>query len=136
MVPTGRVALGVIAAGVGWLSLYRPLRWGATPEEATGSMPGDDVVPAPTFNATRAVTVHAPGEAIWPWIVQIGFGRAGWYAYDVVDNLGRRSSDRVIPELQHIAVGDLVPMGPARTPACGSRRSNRTGGPCGRTPTH
>lgn len=113
-VTAGRVALGVIAAGVGWLGLYRPwhLRWGATPEEVTRRLPGDDVVPAPTFNATRAVTVDTRPEAIWPWIVQIGFGRAGWYTYDALDNLGRRSADRIIPELQHIAVGDLVPMGP------------------------
>jgi hypothetical protein len=93
------------------------------------------VVPAPSFNAIRAVTVHARPEAIWPWIVQIGFGRAGWYTYDLLDNLGRHSADRIIPELQHIAVGDLVPMGPARAPACGSRRSTRTGGYCGQTPT-
>jgi hypothetical protein len=70
MVTAGRVALGVIVAGVGWLGLYRPwhLRWGATPEEVARRLPGDDVLPAPTFNATRAVTVHTPPEAIWPWI--------------------------------------------------------------------
>lgn len=114
MVTAGRVAVGVVATGVGWLGMYRSwhLRWGATPEEVARSMPGDGIVPAPTFNATRAVTVHARPEAIWPWIVQIGFGRAGWYTYDVLDNLARPSADRIIPELQHIAVGDLVPMGP------------------------
>jgi hypothetical protein len=75
-------------------------------------MMGDEVVPSPTFNATRAVTIDASPEAIWPWLVQIGFGRAGWYSYDLLDNLGRHSSDDVVPELQHIAVGDLVPLGP------------------------
>lgn len=106
-------ALGAIALGV-FAVWYRPwsLAWGATDAEVRRPMPGDDVVRAPTFNATRAVTVDAPAEAIWPWIVQIGFGRAGWYSYDVLDNLGRPSAERVVPELQHLAVGDLVPLGP------------------------
>lgn len=110
----GWVLLLVVLTGSGFFRLYRPwqLRWGATPEEVGRGMPGDEVVPAPTFNATRAVTVEATPEAIWPWIVQIGFGRAGWYTYDLLDNMGRRSAEELIPELQHIEVGDLVPMGP------------------------
>ncbi|MDA8216294.1 MAG: hypothetical protein M0Z94_01605 [Dehalococcoidales bacterium] len=75
-------------------------------------MPGDEVVARPTFNATRAVTVEARPEAIWPWLVQIGCQRAGWYSYDLVDNLGSPSAERIIPELQHLEVGDLVPMSP------------------------
>ncbi len=95
-----------------YLAVIRPwqLRWGATDEEVARLMPGDDVVRRPTFNATRAVTVKARPEHIWPWIVQIGFGRAGWYSYDLIDNLGRRSAERVIPELQQVRVGDLVPI--------------------------
>lgn len=108
-----QVALAAIAVGV-FAVWYRPwsLTWGATDAEVRRAMPGDDVVRAPTFNATRAVTVDAPAEAIWPWIVQIGFGRAGWYSYDILDNLGRPSAERLVPELQHLAVGDLVPLGP------------------------
>jgi hypothetical protein len=75
-------------------------------------MPGDDVVSRPTFNATRAVTVGRRPDDIWPWIVQIGFGRGGWYSYDLLDNLGRHSAERIVPELQHTEVGDLIPMGP------------------------
>jgi hypothetical protein len=75
-------------------------------------MPGDEVVPRPSFNATRAVTIVARPEEIWPWMVQIGFGRAGWYSYDLLDNMGRHSAERIVPELQHIEVGDLVPLGP------------------------
>ncbi len=63
-----------------------------------------------SFVATRAITVHACPEHVWPWLVQIGFNRAGWYSYDLLDNLGRRSAERVIPELQAIAVGDWIPM--------------------------
>lgn len=102
------------AAGLTFAYLYRPwhLRWGATEEEFLSNLPGDEVVRDPTFSATRAVTVEAPLEDVWPWIAQIGFGRAGWYSYDLLDNLGRHSSETVIPSLQEIHVGDVVPMGP------------------------
>jgi hypothetical protein len=69
-------------------------------------------LPRPVFNATRAVTVNARPEDIWPWLVQIGFGRAGWYSYDVLDNLGRHSSEEILPEYQHLEPGDLIPLGP------------------------
>jgi len=110
------VLIGLVVVGVGFFGLYRPwhLRWGATREELERTMPGDEVVSAPIFDATRAVTVEAGPEAIWPWIAQIGFGRAGWYTYDLLDNLGRRSAERLVPELQHIEAGQLVPMGPGK----------------------
>ncbi|MEA2510180.1 MAG: hypothetical protein QOG21_2262 [Actinomycetota bacterium] len=106
------VASGVIAGGC--FLFLRPwqLNWGATREEIARSMPGDEVVTRPTFNATRAVTVDALPEAIWPWLVQIGFGRAGWYSYDLLDNFGHHSAETIVPELQHIHVGDPIPMGP------------------------
>jgi hypothetical protein len=107
--------LPILGIGLGvYLRVIRPwqLRWGATDDEVRRAMPGDELVARPSFNATRAVTVAAPPSVIWPWIVQIGFGRAGWYSYDLLDNLGRRSSRRIIPELQHLAPGDIVPMGP------------------------
>jgi hypothetical protein len=115
MLRIGSVVVAVALSGIGFFALYRPwhLRWGATPEEVARGLPGDEVVRAPTFSATRAVTVEERPEAIWPWIVQIGFGRAGWYSYDALDNLGHHSAERIIPELQHIEVGDLIPVGPA-----------------------
>jgi hypothetical protein len=57
-------------------------------------MPGDTAVELPTYNATRAVSIEAAPEEIWPWIVQMGVGRAGWYSYDWIDNLGRKSAGR------------------------------------------
>lgn len=66
----------------------------------------------PTFNATRAISIDAAPEAVWPWLVQVGVTRAGWYSYDLLDNLGRRSARRIIPELQHLEEGDVVPMSP------------------------
>jgi hypothetical protein len=96
------------------LALIRPwqLRWGATDEEIERSMPGDNIVPKPSFNATRAVTVNAPANNIYPWIVQMGINRAGWYSYDLLDNLARKSAENILPEYQNLKIGDLVPMSP------------------------
>lgn len=97
-----------------YLVFVRPwqARWGATDEEVARRLPGDDVVPRPSFNATRAITIAAPPEAVWPWILQIGSRRAGWYSLDWLDNAGIPSTDRIIPELQCMDVGDFVPMTP------------------------
>ena len=88
----------------------RHLRWGATNAELAGEMPGDEIVPNPSFNTTRAITIEAPPEAVWPWLVQIGFGRAGFYSYDLFDNAGRPSAETILPEYQSPKVGDWVPM--------------------------
>lgn len=97
-----------------YLFVVRPrqLRWGATDEELARSVTGDDVVTQPTFDATRAVSVNARPEQIWPWLLQIGCKRAGWCSYDWIDNVGIPSAERIIPELQHLDVGDIVPMSP------------------------
>jgi hypothetical protein len=86
------------------------LRWGATDAEVASSMPGDELLRDPSFDATRAITIAAPPEAVWPWLVQVGFGRAGWYSYDVLDNLGRPSATSVLPDQQSLEIGDRVPM--------------------------
>jgi len=88
------------------------LTWGSTPGELSRSLPGDDLVKRPTFNATRAITIAAPPQEVWPWLVQVGVTRAGWYSYDILDNLGHHSARRIIPELQNLAPGDIVPMSP------------------------
>jgi hypothetical protein len=102
------------AAAAAYLVWIRPwqLRWGATDEEVARPMPGDDLVAQPHFNATRAVTVRGGPEHIWPWLLQMGIGRAGWYSYDIVDNLGRPSARQILPEYQEPRVGALVPMSP------------------------
>ena len=112
-----RTGLGllVIAAGAAaYVKAWRPWqqRWGATDEEVARPLPGDDMVPATTFNATRAISIGAPPERVWPWLVQVGTKRAGWYSYDLLDNLGQRSARRIIPELQGLVAGDVVPMSP------------------------
>lgn len=97
-----------------YFTLFRPwqLRWGATDAEVKRSMPGDEIVDKPSFNATRAVTIHAPAQNIYPWIVQMGVSRAGWYSYDLLDNLGRRSAESILPKHQNIQVGDVIPLSP------------------------
>ena len=88
----------------------RHLRWGATDAEVDGPMPGDEIVPKASFSATRALSIEAPPDSVWPWIVQLGFGRAGFYSYDIFDNAARPSADRILPEYQDPHVGDWVPM--------------------------
>lgn len=97
-----------------YFGFYRPwqVRWGATDEEVGRRMPGDEIVVGPTLNATRAVTINAPPHCIWPWLVQMGCKRGGWYSYDWIDNLGRPSADRIMPEYQHLETGQIVPMSP------------------------
>lgn len=75
-------------------------------------MPGDEIQANPTFNATRAVTIDAAPESIWPWLVQMGYGRAGFYSYDWIDNDGIASADRILSEYQTLKVGDLIPVAP------------------------
>jgi hypothetical protein len=86
------------------------LRWGASDAEVAVPMPGDELVPRSSFTATRAVTIDAPPEAVWPWLVQLGCRRAGWYTYDLFDNAGYSSANRILPEHQNLKVGDWVPM--------------------------
>ena len=84
--------------------------WGATPVERTAAMAGDALIVRPHFVATRAITIDAPPHAVWPWIVQMGYDRAGWYSYDLLDNHGRHSAERIEPRWQHVHTGDPVPM--------------------------
>ncbi len=82
-------------------------------------MPGDALIPSPTEMSMQAVTVNAPPEDIWPWLVQMGTGRGGLYSYDWLDRLfgflDRPSATRILPEFQRLAVGDRIPWGRAGT---------------------
>ena len=85
----------------------------ATHLERTGRLPGDSLIPQPIASITHATTIRRPPRDVWPWLVQMGAGtRAGWYSYDFIDNGRRPSADRIVPELQTIAVGTLVPAVP------------------------
>ncbi len=110
-------ALGVLTFVA--LRRYRAwhLHWGATASEVGGPMPGDDLLSSAQFVATRAITIDAAPDQVWPWLVQVGFGRAGFYSYDWVDNLGRPSATTILPEFQRVSPGDLAaPMTERVTP--------------------
>lgn len=102
--------LRAVAADTPWFALAPLLRpwhrtWGATPAEVAAAMPGDELLPHAQYRSTRAITISARPHDVWPWLVQVGCRRAGWYANDLLDNFGRPSSRTIIPELQHLAVG-------------------------------
>lgn len=110
-------ALAAAAAAAGYVLALRPwlLRWGATAQEAAGPLPGDELVPTPRLQSTRAVSISAPPSVVWPWLVQMGSGRGGMYSYDFLENavgLDMHSADRILPEFQQLAVGDVIPLSP------------------------
>jgi hypothetical protein len=100
--------LMLLAGGYARLARPRMARWGADDDEVAGAMPGDSEVPGPQFAVTRAVTIAAPPEAVWPWIVQIGYHRAGWYAHDLFDNDDIPSAETILPEFQHLEIGQMI----------------------------
>jgi hypothetical protein len=95
-------------------------RWGADVEEVAAALPGDELVPARRLGYTRAITIDAPVDAVWPWIAQIGQGRGGLYSYDGLENLfGCRihSAHTVLSAHQRLRPGDLVRLGPDGYPS-------------------
>jgi hypothetical protein len=119
-----KLFLGLLAAASGAYLVRRlGLRWGATDTEVHRSLQGDDVVPHPVLETTHAITIRAPRVTIWPWLVQMGYHRAGWYTdgwYLLVDKYLFRierplSAEHILPQFQHLAVGDTLPDGPPGT---------------------
>ena len=122
--------VGVLAAIEGaalilWHFLATPLigrkrrRWRTEGTEATGPLPGDELVPAPKWAYTLAVSIDAPPERVWPWIAQIGQGRGGFYTYQTLENLlGCRinNTTEILPEHQHPAAGDHIYLHPTAPP--------------------
>jgi hypothetical protein len=87
----------------------------ATAAERHRLLPADEMVPDPIFTSTHAITIDAPPDEVWPWIAQMGAGRAGWYSWDLIDNGGRPSARRIVPELQTVVPGDIMPAVPHAT---------------------
>jgi hypothetical protein len=109
LVLTGAAALSVVT--LRWSALH----WGATTEESRDHLPGDEIVPDPGLVATRAITIEAPPEDVWSWLVQIGADRGGFYSYDRLENLAGcrlHSADSVVEDWQHLAPGDVVRLHP------------------------
>jgi hypothetical protein len=93
------------------------LTWGATAEEVSRKLPGDELLPEASLVSTRAVTIDAPTASVWPWLVQMGSGRGGAYTYDWIENLlglHMHSARQILPQFQELKVGDELPLGPGR----------------------
>jgi hypothetical protein len=109
------------SAMIAGITLTRRLarRSGATASEVYRELPGDELVPHPCIETTRAITLHAPMANVWPWVVQVGYHRGGWYTNPRLDKLiwhiDNPSADRILPQFQHVQVGDIVPDGPEGT---------------------
>ena len=87
----------------------------ATQEERSRKLPGDELIPVPLASLTHAITIERPRRLVWPWLLQMGADRAGWYSYDALDNGGRHSADMVIPDLLDVKVGSTMPALPGES---------------------
>lgn len=94
------------------LAIGASLQIRATPDEYARTLAGDDLIPQPIGSVNHAITIHRPPHDVWPWLAQMGAGRAGWYAYDFIDNGGHHSAERILPEYQQIGVGSVLPALP------------------------
>lgn len=108
------------AAVLGYLRFVGPWqrRWGATDDEVTARVDVDRLVGDPASQVTRAITIDATPDEVWPWLVQIGADRGGFYSYDRLENLfglGIHSADEIVEEWQSLRVGDVVAANRART---------------------
>jgi hypothetical protein len=100
---------GLAAGAYAFLVRPRMLRWGATEDEVRGPFPGSEIIPGGERGATMAVTIDAPPSRVWPWLVQMGYDRAGWYSWDRLDRAGKPSARRLHPEWQSISLGQHLP---------------------------
>lgn len=109
----GSTAVGTYAAYVAYGVLHPPLRRPhVTAAERAEVLPGDELVAAPEWITDFAIDICAPPAAVWPWLVQLGWGRAGWYTWYPLDNGGVPSAEAIVPALQGLRVGDVIPDGP------------------------
>src|SRR5207248_2421080 len=78
-------------------------------------LPGDELIPDAIGALTHAITIRRPPHEVWPWLVQMGAGRAGWYSYDFIDNGGQSSAEEIRPQFQHVQPGTIFPALPGET---------------------
>ena len=99
---------GLVAAAYALVLRPRLVRWGASDEEVARRFPGEELIPGGTRAATMAITIEAPPAEVWPWLVQMGCNRAGWYSWDRLDNGGRQSAHELHLEWLDLSVGDRL----------------------------
>ena len=108
-------AVQIAGAFLGRPSRAVRARFGATPAEAERTFPGDELVPSPSWSYTHAIDVAATPERVWPWLVQIGQSRAGFYSYRGLENIAGcriHNTTEIREEFQHLAIGDEVKLHP------------------------
>jgi len=106
------LALFGILTALAVLAICASMQVRATPDERSRTLAGDNLIPQPIGSVNHAITIRRPPHAVWPWLAQMGSDRAGWYAYDIIDNGGRHSAERILPEYQNIGVGSVFPALP------------------------
>lgn len=111
-----------VTLAIAWARWFAPAMraWGARPNDTYRPLPGDELVTDPDIEHTRCITIAAPPEVVWPWLLQLGQGRGGLYSYDWLENLvgcDIQSVDAIVPELQGLAVGDIVSLRKGDQPA-------------------
>lgn len=107
----GLITTAIVAVLAG-LAIHANLQVHATAAEYAQNLAGDELIPSPIGTVNHAITIHRSPHDVWPWLAQMGAGRAGWYSYDFIDNGGRRSAERILPEFQHVTVGSVFPAIP------------------------
>ena len=80
--------------------------------EQNRTLPGDALIPEPLASWTHAVTIAASTYKVWQWIAEMGADRAGWYSYDFIDNEGKSSATKILPQYQDVVVGQIFPATP------------------------
>jgi hypothetical protein len=125
------------SAAPAMLLAYAAVHWlgktyGSTALERHAGMAGDHIIPRPQFVITHSITIDATPETVWPWLVQMGWHRGGWYTAQWVDKLlfpeNRASADHILEEFQDLHIGDFIPDGAPETEcASSSSSSNRRG---------
>jgi hypothetical protein len=111
----GIALLGAVATGYVFLARSWHLRWGATEQESGASLSGDELLADPDLAATRGITIRAPAAKVWPWVVQLGQGRGGFYSYEALENLvgcDIHNADNIVPEWQRLEVGNEIKLYP------------------------
>lgn len=111
---TTAVAAGAVATGYFLAWRHTVSTWRASADEVIRELPGDDLRPDASLITTRAIGISAPADCVWPWLAQIGSGRAGGYSYDWIENLfglDMHSAEVILPQFQDIRPGDEFPFG-------------------------
>lgn len=94
------------------VATYSSMQVRATPDERARTLAGDNLIPQPIGSVNHAITIRRPPRDVWPWLAQMGSDRAGWYAYNFIDNGGRRSAERILSQYQIIGAGSVFPALP------------------------